>query len=141
MSTTIAIAGFTGRFARLLTQHLLAKSNQDIAITGICRTPSKVLPEIANDSRVKIVQADVKSLSQLRQGVRGASVAICCYLGDDELMTDGQKLLIDACIAEKVPRYVASDYSFDYSGQSEAGRHAEQGLRAQSCPVPALEGR
>ena len=121
MSTTIAIAGFTGRFARLLTQHLLAKPNQNIAITGICRTPSKVPPEIANDSRVKVVKADVKSLSELRQGVRGASVAICCYLGDDELMTDGQKLLIDACIAEKVSRYVASDYSFDYMNGLKLG--------------------
>ena len=29
-------------------------------------------------------------------------------------MTEGQKALIDACVQESVPRYVASDYSFDY---------------------------
>ena len=31
-------------------------------------------------------------------------------------MTDGQKILIDACIAENVPRYIASDWSLDFRG-------------------------
>lgn len=31
-------------------------------------------------------------------------------------MIEGQKTLIDACIAEKVQRYIASDYSFDVRG-------------------------
>lgn len=30
-------------------------------------------------------------------------------------MTDGQKLLIDACEEENVPRYIASDWSVDYT--------------------------
>lgn len=29
-------------------------------------------------------------------------------------MIDGQKTLIDACIAENVPRYIASDFSLDF---------------------------
>ena len=33
-------------------------------------------------------------------------------------MVDGQKVLIDACIAENVPRYMASDFSFDFRGLS-----------------------
>jgi hypothetical protein len=35
-------------------------------------------------------------------------------MGHDGLMVDGQKLLVDACIAEGVPRYIASDYCMDY---------------------------
>jgi len=31
-------------------------------------------------------------------------------------MLDGQKTLIDACIEEKVPRYIASDWSLDFRG-------------------------
>ena len=31
-------------------------------------------------------------------------------------MVEGQKTLIDACIAENVPRYIASDYSLDFRG-------------------------
>ena len=41
-------------------------------------------------------------------------MVICCYLGNESLMVDGQKLLIDACIEEGVPRYIASDWSLDY---------------------------
>ena len=33
-------------------------------------------------------------------------------------MVEGQKVLIDACIAERVPRYIASDFSFDFRGLS-----------------------
>lgn len=33
-------------------------------------------------------------------------------------MVEGQKVLIDACIAENVPRYIASDFSFDFRGLS-----------------------
>ena len=29
-------------------------------------------------------------------------------------MLNGQKVLIDACVEEKVPRYVAADYTLDY---------------------------
>lgn len=31
-------------------------------------------------------------------------------------MVDGQKTLIDACIAEAVPRYIASDWCMDFRG-------------------------
>ena len=31
-------------------------------------------------------------------------------------MMEGQQILIDACIAESVPRYLASDFSFDFRG-------------------------
>lgn len=37
-------------------------------------------------------------------------------------MVEGQKRLIDACIAEKVRRYVASDWSMDFR-KLELGQH------------------
>lgn len=37
-------------------------------------------------------------------------------------MIEGQKLLIDACIAEKVPRYIAGDWSMDFR-KLEFGQH------------------
>lgn len=40
---------------------------------------------------------------------------VFCYLGDDKLMVDGQKALIDACEECNVPSYVASDWALDYS--------------------------
>ena len=42
-------------------------------------------------------------------------------------MTEGQKLLIDACEAEEVGRYIASDYCLDYT-RLEYGQHPAKDL-------------
>lgn len=111
----ISIVGFTGKLARRITANLL-KSCPNVEVHGICRSPSNIDKDTASNSRIKLFEADFTDITALRQGVAGTSTCICCYLGDSTLMTEGQKLLIDACIAEKVPRYIASDYTFDYRG-------------------------
>lgn len=119
-TTTVAIAGLTGKFARQLAGHLLSKPN--VHVNGICRSPNKLPANLANDSRVSIFQASSDDVPALRKGLKGADVAVCCYLGDDKLMQEGQKTLIDACIAEGVPRYIAGDWSLDFRGL-EYGQH------------------
>jgi saccharopine dehydrogenase-like NADP-dependent oxidoreductase len=111
-ATTIAIAGLTGTLARLITTHLLKHPN--IHINGLCRKPSKLPKSLHSNPHVTIFRTDANDTETIRESLRGADVAICCYLGDDTLMVDGQKTLIDACIAEGVPRYIASDWSMDF---------------------------
>ncbi|KAI1208539.1 nmrA-like family protein [Annulohypoxylon truncatum] len=111
MSVTIGIAGITGKFARELTSILL--KNPHVAIKGYCRDPSKVPQSFT--SKVSLVKGDAYDEPAIRSFVAGCDVVVCCYLGDPKLMEDGQKLLIDACAAEGVPRYVASDWSIDYT--------------------------
>jgi hypothetical protein len=111
-TTIVAIAGITGTLARLITNHLLKHLN--VHINGLCRTPSKLPNYLRSDSRLTLFQADSNNTKVIREAVRKADVVICCYLGDNTLMVDGQKTLIDACIAEGVPRYIASDYSMDF---------------------------
>ncbi|KAI1387925.1 nmrA-like family protein [Hypoxylon trugodes] len=111
MSLTVGIAAITGKFARELTSFLL--KNPAITIKGYCRDPSKV-PE-SFFSKVSIVKGDAFDTSAIRSFVSGCDVVVCCYLGDAKLMVNGQTTLIDACAAEGVPRYVASDWSIDYT--------------------------
>lgn len=40
-------------------------------------------------------------------------MVVCCYLGDPNLVINGQNSLIDDYESEGVGRYVASDYSLD----------------------------
>ncbi len=110
--STIAIAGITGQLGTLIAQALLKTS--DVQIRGLCRNTAKLSPEFSRNSRVNIVQGDSNDLAAAREAVRDCQVVICCYLGPNELMSNGQKVLIDACVAEAVPRYIASDYSIDY---------------------------
>ena len=111
-SKTVFIAGLTGKFARSLAGHLLAKPN--VRIHGTARSPSKLPKELSSNPRVTVFQADADNEANIREALRGSSVSICCYLGDSKLMYEGQKKLIDASIAEGVPRYVAGDWSLDF---------------------------
>ncbi|KAG4442634.1 hypothetical protein IFR05_001890 [Cadophora sp. M221] len=120
-STTIAIAGFTGKTGHLITKSLLAR-HPTARINGICRSTSKVPAEYLSSPNIQVFRADSTDSTALRRGLTGASACICCYLGDDKFMVEGQKTLIDACIAEKVPRYVASDWTVDFR-QLEFGEH------------------
>ncbi|KAI0888438.1 nmrA-like family protein [Annulohypoxylon maeteangense] len=110
MSITVGIAGITGRFARELTSILL--KNPNVTIKGYCRDPSKVPQSFSN---VSLVKGDAYDEPAIQSFVTGCDVVVCCYLGDPKLMVEGQKLLIDACAAQGVPRYVASDWCVDYT--------------------------
>lgn len=114
MTFTVGIAGVTGKFSTLVLQKLL--QNPDVAIRGFCRNAFKLPESVKNATRVEVIEGDVYNVDNLRKFVTGCDVVICGYLGDNELMTQGQKLLVDACEAEGVPRYFAGDYCFDYNG-------------------------
>ncbi|KAJ5876568.1 hypothetical protein N7455_000033 [Penicillium solitum] len=120
MSITVGIAGITGKFARLVGNHLCKSPN--VQIRGLCRNASKLPQQFRESPRVNIVQGESSDLETLRSFVGGCDVVICCYLGDNNLMIEGQKLLVDACELENVGRYVASDYCLDFT-KLELGQH------------------
>jgi hypothetical protein len=111
-TTTVTIAGITGKLALLITKYLL--KTPDVHINGLCRDPSKLPTSITTNPRITIFQATATDTDQILKALHGASVAICCYLGPPALMLAGQQILIDACIAAHVPRYIASDWSLDF---------------------------
>ena len=118
MSSTvnkIAIAGFSGRMAKLITDALLRRQ-PSIKINGIARNIAKIDAAYQSNPNISLFEADSSDTAALRKGLAGVDACICCYLGPDELMLEGQKTLVQACIAENVPRYVASDWSFDFRG-------------------------
>ncbi|CAI7616491.1 unnamed protein product [Penicillium crustosum] len=102
MSITVGIAGITGKFARLVGNHLSKSPN--VQIRGFCRNASKLPQQFRESPRVTIVQGESSDLETLRSFV------------------EGQKLLVDACELENVGRYVASDYCLDFT-KLELGQH------------------
>lgn len=110
---TIGIAGLTGKFARLVASFLLEKPNA--RIRGYVRDPTKLDSSLASDPRVEVIQGEAFDTTKSRTFVHGCDVVICAYLGDNKLMIEGQKILVDACEAENVPRYIASDYCLDFT--------------------------
>ncbi|KIW95578.1 uncharacterized protein Z519_04163 [Cladophialophora bantiana CBS 173.52] len=113
-SLTVGIAGISGKFALLLASCLLERDPK-VKIKGLARSPSKVPKALSSAQNLELIQGDAFEVDNIRQFVRGCSVIVCCYLGDDHLMIDGQKLLIDIAEEQSVPRYVASDWSTDWT--------------------------
>jgi len=110
--TTIGIAGITGKFGRLLALSLL-EASADVKLRGLARDPSKV--DTSFLPGIELFQGDAFDVDTIRSFVRGTDVVVCCYLGDPHLMIEGQKVLIDIAEEEGVPRYVASDWSLDWT--------------------------
>ncbi|KAF1998823.1 nmrA-like family protein [Amniculicola lignicola CBS 123094] len=130
MAITVGIAGITGKFARRVVHHLLQKP--DVNIRGYARDPSKLSAALRNSSRIQVTPGEADDAPALRSFVQGSDVVLCAYLGNDKLMIDGQKALIDACETENVPRYIASDYSLDY-------RKLELGQLPSKDPMKKIE--
>ena len=127
---TIAIAGFTGKMSRLITEALL-RTHPEVKIHGICRTPSKVDPKFSSHPNITIFQSEATDTSALRAALSGVSACICCYLDlfNPQFMVEGQKTLIDACILESVPRYIASDWCMDFRGLPLGGHPAKDPMK------------
>jgi len=114
MSTaTIAIAGLTGKFAQCIAKSLLAESN--VSIRGYCRDVNKLPRAVLDSPRFEIIQGEFDNHELVRKFVHGSDIVICCYFGGADLMITGQKVLIDACDEENVPRYVAGDFAVDFT--------------------------
>ncbi|KAJ5900542.1 uncharacterized protein N7473_004612 [Penicillium subrubescens] len=79
-------------FARKLASHILKRS--DVAIPGYCHDPSKVSETIASSPKVTLIKGDAFDHDSMSNFVNSCDVVLCCYLGDDKLMVDGQKALI-----------------------------------------------
>lgn len=134
---TVGIAGITGKFARCVVGHLLKHPN--VTIKGYCRDPTKLPAALLASPRISITQGQSEDKMALQTFAKGNDVVVCCYLGDHNLMIKGQKSLIDACESEGVSRYVASDYSLDFTklelGQLPAKdpmKHVQEYLKSKN---------
>lgn len=91
LTPTIAIAGFTGKMARLITASLL-RDHPTAKIHGICRSPGKVDVNTKANPNEKVFEASSTDGAALRRSLAGASVwyavpsrgflRVKCWLGN-----------------------------------------------------------
>ena len=111
--TAIAISGANGTLGALIAKHLIALR---ATVHLIVRDASKLSEDLRANPNVKVFATpDILDTDPLRNAVRGTSAVVCALWADNKTMVSAQKALIDACIAENVPRYIASDYSIDWT--------------------------
>lgn len=105
----IAIAGITGKLGQRIALHLL-QASPTVTISGYCRTTFRLPQVLLSDPRVSITKGFSDEYGKIRQAIRGCHTVICAYNGASDFMVQSQRMLIDACEAEDVARYVASDF-------------------------------
>lgn len=113
MPFTVAIAGITSKLAQFIALELL-KSPQ-VSVRGSCRLIGNLSPTLRNNSRLQLFECPASDRYSLKALVKGCDIVICCYYADNETMVTAQKHLIDLCEEDNVPRYMASDYTSDYT--------------------------
>ncbi|KAH7383407.1 hypothetical protein BKA64DRAFT_629039 [Cadophora sp. MPI-SDFR-AT-0126] len=121
MPLLVAVAGVSGRFGRCVVQELLKKP--DILVRGLARDTSKVAAAIRSSPAFELLEGDVTDGVTLRQLVKGADVVISALMGSDSFMFEAQKQLIDLSEEAKVSRFIASDYTLDYTKLDIKGVH------------------
>lgn len=113
MSIVVGIAGISAKLAQCVTKAL--QKYPGVKIKGFCRSLEKMPPSALQKYNLELIQGNFDDEVAVQKFVRGTDVVICCYFGGPEVMTLGQKILIDACAKEGVSRYIPSDFAVDYT--------------------------
>ncbi|KAJ4982591.1 NmrA-like family protein [Stagonosporopsis vannaccii] len=113
MPFTVAIAGASGCFGRCLVQKLLNKPG--VSVRGLVRDRSKLTAATRSNPSIEIIEGDVTDAHALRKLVKGADIVVSALMGDNSFMFEAQKQLIDTAEDASVPRFLASDYTLDYT--------------------------
>jgi uncharacterized protein YbjT (DUF2867 family) len=106
------VAGATGDLGARVTRELLALG----ATVRVLTRPGSDSAErqFGQTPGVTIVTASYDDPAALRRAVAGVDVVVSAVSGVRSVIVDAQGALLDAAVAEGVPRFVPSDYSADY---------------------------
>ncbi|KAH7033550.1 NmrA family protein [Microdochium trichocladiopsis] len=117
MSSTpfVAVAGATGGLGKLV---VAALSRRGVPVKALVRPGSstkKTLPlrELGRD--VSIVEVDMADVPTLTRELQGSRCVVSTLQGLADVLHGAQGTLLDAAVAARVPRFIPSDYSLDFT--------------------------
>jgi uncharacterized protein YbjT (DUF2867 family) len=113
MRTTILIAGATGNLGGRIVDALLKKDANVWAVARTESEPKKV--GALKDKGVQVVQADLLDKNKIAEVCAGADCVVSAVSGLRETVIDTQKVLLDAAVEAKVPRFIPSVFSLDFA--------------------------
>ena len=117
MSKIIVIAGATGNLGGKITNALLAKGVEVRAIVRLETDPQKI--KDLEEKGVKVFKVDTRNTSEISKHCIGADCLVSALAGLKETIIDTQRVFLDAAIEAKVPRFIPSDYSNDFTNLKE----------------------
>ena len=128
MSKKILVAGATGNLGGKIVNALIEKGADVYAIVR-SSTDTKKINEL-KEKGVKVSQIDTNNLKEVTQACIGMDCVVSALAGLRDVIIDTQKVLVDAAIEAKVPRFIPSDYSTDFTNLIE-GKNRNLDLRRE----------
>jgi uncharacterized protein YbjT (DUF2867 family) len=128
MNKIILVAGATGNLGNKIVNALLGKGVEVRAIVRRETNPEKIAQ--LEQKGVKIFMVDMTNKSEIANACIGVHCVVSALSGLREVIIDTQKNLLDAAIEAKVPRFIPSDYSLDFTNL-EHGENRNLDLRRE----------
>ena len=128
MENLILVAGGTGDLGSRIIKALL-KRNADVIALVRETSDSRKIEELVN-AGVKVIKADMSSLSELVTACKEVTCVVSALAGLKDTIVDTQSLILDAAVAAGVSRFIPSDYSADFT-QIPKGENRNFDLRKE----------
>ncbi|ROV92138.1 hypothetical protein VSDG_07524 [Cytospora chrysosperma] len=109
----VAVAGATGQLGRLIATNLRAHNVLVKALVRPGTTPSRT--EDLRNAGVIVAETDLSDVPALTKEMEGVTCVVSSLNGLADTMLGTQKALLDAAVAAKVPRFIPSDFSLDFT--------------------------
>lgn len=124
----IALAGAGGDLGGRIAKALVARGADVRALARPDARPEERLRIQALGATV--VTADPNNLREMATACAGAACVVSALNGLREVMIDRQGRLLDAAVEAKVPRFISSDYSADFT-KTKPGHNRNLDLRRE----------
>jgi uncharacterized protein YbjT (DUF2867 family) len=113
MAKTILVAGATGKLGGKIVNALIEQGAEVRAIVRAESDRAKV--GLLREKGVKIFQAEMRNRSEVAAACAGADCVVSALSGLREVIIDAQKMLVEGAVEAKVPRFIPSVFSLDYT--------------------------
>jgi NmrA-like family len=128
MNNSILVAGATGNLGGKIIDALVAKKANVSAIVRLETNKEKIAA--LEGKGVKVFQVNMSDVNEVAKVCEGISCVVSALSGLRETIIDTQKTLLEAAIIAKVPRFIPSDYSNDFTNLIE-GQNRNFDLRRE----------
>ncbi|GLA67154.1 hypothetical protein AtubIFM54640_010131 [Aspergillus tubingensis] len=127
-SRFVAVAGATGGLGQLVAMELVTRGMAVKALVRPNTAPSRT--EKLRDAGVTIVPVDLLAVPALTRELTGAICVVSTLQGLRDVIQTAQSKLLEASVAAKVPRFIPSDFSLDFT-KTKIGSNRNLDLRRE----------
>ncbi|KAL2843697.1 NAD(P)-binding protein [Aspergillus pseudoustus] len=122
----VAIAGATGNLGQLVAKELI---HRGVAVKALVREgTARSRTQSLSDTGVSVAPVDFSSVTALARELTGATCVVSTLQGLQDVIHTVQGRLLDAAVAAKVPRFIPSDFSLDFT-KTKPGTNRNLDLR------------